>query len=273
MAYVEAGAGEVVLFVHGSLCDYRYWTPQIKGLSDRFEVVAPSLAHHWPRLPSSLGMPFSIIQHTEQLAAFIAKLQAPRVHLVGHSRGANVAWQLAIRHADLIDSLTLVDPSGPRQGGDPDEEIDDATVALRQYAVDLIEGGDVDEGLRMFVDSVSRPGFWDRSTPAFRDMARDNALTLGPQIADPLKPLYEIDARGMRRPVLLVDGERSPMRYRRNAEALARWLPNAERYTVRGASHGMTGTHSAVFNRELARFITSVRSTLGEPGAVQRLDE
>lgn len=259
MAYVEAGSGDTLVFVHGSLCDYRYWTPQLRGLSAQQNVVAPSLAHHWPRLPSSLGMPFSVLQHVEQLATFIEKLNVTRVHLIGHSRGANVAWQLALRHAGLIASLTLVDPAGPREGGDPDEVRDDATVALRQHAVDLIAAGEIDDGLRLFVDSVSRPGFWDRSPNSFRDMARDNAMTLAPQLADPLKPLYAIDARGLRRPVLLMDGERSPMPYRRNAEALARWLPNAQRYTVRGASHGMTGTHSAEVNRELQRFVDSVR--------------
>ena len=29
MPYVEAGEGELLLFVHGSLCDYRYWQPQL----------------------------------------------------------------------------------------------------------------------------------------------------------------------------------------------------------------------------------------------------
>src|SRR3546814_1585866 len=41
-------SGEVLLLIHGSLCDYRYWRWQIPALSLNHHVVAPSLRGFWP---------------------------------------------------------------------------------------------------------------------------------------------------------------------------------------------------------------------------------
>lgn len=261
IAYVDAGDGDAVVFVHGSMCDWRYWLPQLSGMAESYWVVAPSLRHFFPRLPSSIGRPFSWADHRDQLAQFLAKLQSPRLHLVGHSRGACVAYQLALQHPELIDSLTLVDPGGPAKDADSDGAMPPETIQLREKAVSLIEEGHVDEGLRIFVDSVSRPGFWDRSNAFFQDMARDNAQTLAPQMNDPLPFYIDSEAARIACPVLVVDGERSPTPYRHNAELLGQWMPNARRLTMTGASHGMTITHAQRFNRELTAFLRDASKT------------
>ena len=48
MAYVEQGAGEPVLLVHGSLNDHRFWAPQMYAFAARFRTVAVCLRHCWP---------------------------------------------------------------------------------------------------------------------------------------------------------------------------------------------------------------------------------
>jgi pimeloyl-ACP methyl ester carboxylesterase len=266
VAYIEAGkAASALLFIHGSLCDYRYWKPQVDALAPHHRVIAPSLSHYYPRLPSTEGAPFSWIAHVEQITAFIERLtnnattHSP-LHLIGHSRGAAIAYQVALRNPVAIQSLTLVDPAGPREQDGSSETIESyATRGLRKRAAELIAEGAIDEGLRLFVDSTSRPGFWDRSAEVFKNMARDNAATLIMQMNDPL-PLYrQAEAQSLKLRTLMVAGERSPAVYKDNAIALARFIPNATENTIAGASHGMTWTHSQVFNRELLKFT-------GEPG-------
>jgi pimeloyl-ACP methyl ester carboxylesterase len=259
VAYIEVGNGAfTLLFIHGSLCDYRYWKPQTDALAQHHHVIAPSLSHYYPRLPSAEGTPFSWIVHVEQITAFIGRLSRT-IHLIGHSRGAAIAYQVALRNPDAIQSLTLIDPAGPReQDGSSEATESPSTRGLRKRAAELIAQGAIDEGLGLFVDSTSRPGFWDRSAEVFKNMARDNAATLIMQLNDPL-PLYrEAEAQLVKLRTLMVTGERSPAVYRDNALALARFIPDATAATIAGASHGMTWTHSQAFNRELLRF-------LGEP--------
>ncbi len=87
--------GMGVVFIHGSLCDYRYWNPQLLDLSDTFRVVTPSLSQYYPRLPSSFGERFTWTAHVDQITAFLKRLGSAAVHLVGHSRGACIAYQVA----------------------------------------------------------------------------------------------------------------------------------------------------------------------------------
>lgn len=259
IAYVDVGpesADHTLVLVHGSLCDWRYWTPQLKSLDGEFRIVAPSLAHYHPRLPSAASTPFSWDAHVEQLALFLPKLGAKHLHLVGHSRGALVSYRLAVREPGLLASLTLVDPGGRGAGFD-------GSGGARQQAADLIAAGRVDDGLRLFVDAASQPGLLERSPPWFRTMTRDNAETLVLQMGDPLPTYEEVDARSIDVPALIVDGQRSPSAFRENAGQLAAWIPGATRLTIEGASHGMTLTHFQRFNRELVAFVKRLPAGAG----------
>jgi pimeloyl-ACP methyl ester carboxylesterase len=248
--YVERGDGPLLLFVHGSLCDYRYWQPQLDGLAARYRCVAVSLTHYWPAVDTPAQLPFSWSRHADEVAEFIERLGAGPAHVVGHSRGGCVVFHCARRHPQHVRTLTLADPGGPLQiEGRAPAQLPETVNALRARAAQLIESGEVEAGLQLFVDSVSRPGFWAKSTAAFRTMALDNAHTLARQFRDPL-PAYEPQqAAQVRCPVLLIDGEKSPLMFRRAVAALESWLPDARRRTVNGASHGMNLAHPSAFNR------------------------
>ncbi|MBU9546972.1 alpha/beta fold hydrolase [Burkholderia multivorans] len=259
LPYVEQGSGAPMVFVHGSLCDYRYWDPQLAALSAHYRCIAPSLSHYWPAVEAGIQDEFSWQNHVDELAEFIDALDLGPVHLVGHSRGGSVAFNVARQHPHLVESLTLADPGGPlqRDGVREEAKLPAAAMALRAKAVELIGSGSVEAGLEMFVDSVSLPGAWKKSTARFRAMAIDNASTLPKQLRDPLPAYSESAAGDIACRTLLIDGQRSPKMFRNNVETLSQWIPNAQRQTVAGASHGMNAASPAVFNRFVHEFVAA----------------
>ena len=255
MPYVERGAGPLVLFVHGSLCDYRYWQPQLAGLSNRYRCVAVSLTHYWPLAALPPTTPFSWSRHADELAQFLETLGGEAAHVVAHSRGGAVAFQFATRHPQYLRTLTLADPGGPLSSpGQPHAVLPDTVNTLRAKAARLIENGETEAGLQLFVDSVSRVGSWAKSTAAFRAMAMDNAPTLPLQFQDPLPAYTREAAWSLRCRTLLIDGEKSPDLFRRNVNMLEGWLPDVRRHTICGASHGMNLAHPSAFNRHIDEF-------------------
>lgn len=179
-----------MLFVHGSLCDYRYWNAQAAILAKHYHCIAVSLSHYWPLADARLARAFNWQEHVNELAEFITLLDLGPVHLVGHSRGGCVAFRLACEHPHLVKSLTLADPGGPLQmDATPVAPLPPAVAQLRGTVAELVEAGEVDRALEMFVDSVSMPGQWQRSPQGFRTMATDNAATLPKQFRETM-PAY-----------------------------------------------------------------------------------
>ena len=265
VAFVEAGAEHSdhppVLLVHGSLCDYRYWDPQMDALAEHRHVIAVSLPYYFPVPDQPSGLGFSIQTHVDALLSLIHEQQWGPVTLVGHSRGGCVAFHLASQDPSLLSKLVLVDAGGLPAVPDANGNIPAPLTAAyaptdpRMLATGLIEGGNTEAGLKMFVDTVSRAGFWDRSGESFQTMARDNAQTLSKQIRDIL-PLYtKAAARMVTVPTLILNGDKSPPNFVSTSKTLDNWMPYAQRAIIKGASHGMNLSHANEFNRQILQFL------------------
>jgi pimeloyl-ACP methyl ester carboxylesterase len=251
--YVEAGSGETLLLIHGSLCDYRYWRWQFAGLPSACRLVAPSLRGYWPEAYTAEDPSFSIDRHTRDLAAFIGQIDGGHpVHILGHSRGAQVALELACAAPHLTRSLTLADPGFRMEG----EEL---TPSYHDEAVELLRDGEVERALSSFVDAVNGPGTWKKMVGWFKTMVKDNAYTL-------LSQRREVDlavdlhrASRLQCPVMLIGGSDSPARYGSRLDALEKALARASRETIPQASHGMNLANPKAFNQAVARFLESTQ--------------
>jgi pimeloyl-ACP methyl ester carboxylesterase len=257
MTYVEAGSGKPLLLVHGSLCDYRFWRPQMEPLATGRRVIAVSLRHYWPESWDGSGAGFSPQQHADDLAVFIDALGTGPVDLVGHSRGGTVAWLLARQHPELLRSLVFAEPGlgiGTMSG---EQAADLDRSGFRRRSLTLLQGGNADGALELFIDTVSGGGTWARMVPWLKRMMRDNANTLFGQVAETYATVTAATAATLRLPLLLVGGAQSPAPYPAVLEAFAALLPGAQRATIASASHAMNLWNAPAFNQALESFLAA----------------
>jgi len=269
LAYVERGNGAPIVFVHGSVNDYRSWRGQLATFGERYRAVAYSRRYHWPNQPPRLGDAFSAEQHAADLGALLAALDLAPAHLVGSSYGALTAMTLAVARPQLVRSLVLGEPPLlPWLARRPEcaALMDSFMETAFRPAAESLARGDAEDGIRSFIDGVIGSGAFDRLPPPARAMMLDNAAVERLESATPperyFPPLTPDDVAGLPMPVLLIEGERSPRMFGLITDELASALPTAERAVVPDASHGMHGQNPEAYNAAVLAFL---RATTGVP--------
>src|SRR4030095_10498070 len=87
--YIDIGKGDPVVFVHGSLGDFRTWAGQMDTFAKNHRVIAYSRRFAYPnKQVINDSADYTVIPHAKDLAEFIKALKLGPVHLVGHSYGA-----------------------------------------------------------------------------------------------------------------------------------------------------------------------------------------
>jgi esterase len=241
MAYLEVGHGPPLVCVHGSLGDFRTWSPVLGPLSKKHRVIAVSLRHFFPEHWDGVGDTYSIAQHVADLTGFIEKLDAGPVDLMGHSRGGHISFRAAQQRPDLLRSLILVEP-----GGELDVSLDPAAKpgpsqlkARFTVSAERIIAGDIDGGLKFFFDTVEGDGAWARLPEAPRQQLRDNAYTLVGQVRDKRPPYSRLDAEQIRMPTLFIGGADTKGLLPLVLRALAAHVPDARKAMIPDTGHWM----------------------------------
>jgi len=254
MAYAEQGAGDPVVFVHGTLQDQRYWAPQMAAFSAQYRAIAVSLRHYWPEQWDGVGDDFTIAQHVADVAAFARALGAGPIRLVGHSRGGHIAFRVAQHHPDLLRSLVLAEPGGELDAsfGSVARPGPQAAVAV---AAALIRTGAIEEALRVFTAYTGGEGAWEKRPERARQVSRDNARTLLGQINEQRAPFVRAEAEAIRAPTLLVGGANSPPQFGAILDGMERHITVAARVTIPNAAHGMSADNPVSFNNAVLEFL------------------
>lgn len=112
--YVEAGAGPLVMLLHGFPEFWYAWRRQILTLAEAgFRVVAPDLrGYNLSDKPAGIAAyaPRLIV---DDVRALLTHLGAERASVVGHDLGAGVGWAFAMRHPDALERLAILNGPHP----------------------------------------------------------------------------------------------------------------------------------------------------------------
>jgi haloalkane dehalogenase len=249
MHYVEAGAGDPVLCVHGNPTWSFLYRNFLRGLSGSARVVAPDLIGFGLSEKPSDPDAYTIEGHVEDLSALIEALDLRRITLVVHDWGGPIGLGAALRHPDRIRALVVINTVGflpAARSGPP--------LALRLVRLPLV-GEQLVQGLGAFhrvllPAGIARPERRDdRVVGAYLQVQgswAERAGTLAfPRLIprDGQGPVAELLAgedrflRGFRGPALVAWGMRDPVFRPALLDEWRERLPHAKVLELPGASH------------------------------------
>ncbi|WP_059021275.1 alpha/beta hydrolase [Mycobacterium sp. M26] len=128
-AYLEAGAGEPVLMLHGSgpgVSATANWQLNIGHLAKRFHVLAPDIVG-FGATERPDDVIYSLRTWTDHVWAFLDAKGIDRTAIVGNSLGGRIALQMATDSPERISRMVLM--GSPGVGMTPTEGL----AALRAY--------------------------------------------------------------------------------------------------------------------------------------------
>lgn len=246
------GDGPPLLMIPGSISDMRTWQPVLPQLSRHFRCTTISRRYQHPSSHVT-GGDSGVQANVDDLAAFIQAREEGPVHALAHSFGGYVAMELALQHPELVRSLVLEEPIfTPALVGDPDNPLHLIGLFLRDRRAGAsfmrlglkgvkptfaaLAKGDTTRAMRSFIDGVTE----GRRTPdtldaLSRQQLIDNITALAGE--DPFKHAFKGDLRGLKKPVLLLSGARSPYFFRFIVKQLLQRLPHARHQEIPEAAH------------------------------------
>ncbi|MGK0290543.1 MAG: 3-oxoacyl-(acyl-carrier-protein) synthase/pimeloyl-ACP methyl ester carboxylesterase, partial [bacterium] len=104
--FYTCGEGEPILFLTALAFTCGIWEHQIAHFHKRFQLIFPHLPGHAGS--NFQGKPFTFEQIADDLAELLDYLKIPRVHLAGWCMAGNIGQLFAHRHADRLQTLSLI---------------------------------------------------------------------------------------------------------------------------------------------------------------------
>lgn len=259
LPYIEEGQGIPVVFVHGSMSDYRIWEAERPAVAAGYRYIAYTQRYFGSAPWQDDGQKFNQMTHAADLIAFIKNLNAGPVHVVAWSYGGSVAALAASQHSELVRSLSIHEPTigslivntseGKAAVGDFGKEI----AQLRSVA----NSGDTLGATSQFWEFVVRlpAGGFDREPQALRQIVLDNARTVPLSLNAPPQPITCDMVRAIRAPVLITVGASTRALWTLAARAMAGCAQHGELVTIANSNHDAIVRQPAAFSQALLDFL------------------
>ena len=247
--YEIQGEGEVIVFIHGMALDHRMWQEQVAYFSKNYCCLSYDMRGFGKSVPLD-DQAYSLAEDLEQM---LSLLGMEKVHIVGLSKGGNVATDYVVQFQERVQSLTLVDA---HVNGHPIHEgYEHFKKALRKAS---LEGGDraakeVWSASEIFTPVMLHP----TAGPRFRTMLEEFDPVFWRESSKEKSSgklayqcLQEINC-----PCLVIVGEKDIAHFRQVAESLAATLKNVRYEVMNGVGHMANMEDGEAFNRLFEGFL------------------
>jgi pimeloyl-ACP methyl ester carboxylesterase len=150
---------EPIIFLHGFPESHRTWRHQMTALAADFRVIAPDQrGFAGSDKPEELEA-YQTARVVEDLIALADALGIGRFTLVGHDWGGAVAWAAALKHAERLKRLVIVNAPHPlifQKSVIEDEAQRDASQYIRAFRTPGMEAAIKAMGLETFFEKSFR---------------------------------------------------------------------------------------------------------------------
>jgi pimeloyl-ACP methyl ester carboxylesterase len=155
--YVDQGQGEpAMVFIPGWRCDHSFWRKQADTFAGSHRMIMIDLIGHGksdkPKVEYTIGL------FVRAVEAVMKHAGVKRAVIVGHSMGANVARQFALKHPDMVTGVVIVDGALEEMPKDP-EKLAQWRTGFKEFTGRFI-GPDGEANAEKFIR-----GFFVPSTP------------------------------------------------------------------------------------------------------------
>jgi len=241
--YLEHGEGEPVVFVHGTLSDYRSWGYYLVPMSENHKFITYSRRYFGTQDWPDDGENFKSKIHGEDLIEFVEALDIGPVHLVSWSTGVIPAMLAALERPELFKSAIHYEPVDmaifENQAVDQ-EQMDDWGQRWQAYD-EAMDSGDLELGVQRFVEIVFQSGLngFKDERESIKEVFRQNAATVVIEHAEPDHTRWTLncDVVGQTTtPSLIVKGDQTHYFYARLAELFAD-CSDSQLVTILGVNH------------------------------------
>lgn len=234
-----------VVFVHGFAISSTYFMRVAERLATQFDVYAPDLPGHGKSDASPV--PLNLQGYADTLRAWMTEMNIDRVCVVGHSMGAQIAVELALRAPEVVDRLVLIGPTMDRD-----------TRSVNRALPKLLANGLYERPsiLRVFAKDLLR-----RSGP------------LRPELQALMEHRIEDSLPRVAVPVLFVRGENDPLASQDWVDELTRITPGSRMVTIPGWGHAVHFSAPEQLVRAIAPFLSESRASVPQRESTEKRDE
>jgi 3-oxoadipate enol-lactonase len=239
-----------VLLIQGLGTDKNGWVLQRFGMATRYRTIA--FDNRGSGRSTTPTEPFTLEDMADDAAAVLEHFGVRSAHIVGASMGGAISQILAVKHAGLVRSLTLVCTAcrnKPWRNELLRHWADTANVrGMREWANDSARWLVGPRSFRRLAPALSWLGPFATYRPSKGFTAQVDAIvnTDDSMVAE----LSSITA-----PTLVVVGNQDILTPRADSEEIAERIAHAELVVISGAAHGLMFEHASTFNPIVFDFI------------------
>ncbi len=261
--YLQGGAGEPLVFVHGVMGDWESWAPQWPAFCAHYHCTAYSRRYNHPNCNDMASPDHSALVEAEDLRQFMGVLGLDSAILVASSYGAFAALALAVHHPAMVSALVAVEPAMLCYADFTEtgrQERARFTHSVIEPANAAFKRGDDALGATLMTGGIHATGAAALQGPAMaRRLQNAKAMRMLALSSNEFPLLPPASLAAIRCPVLLFSGQDTAAIHAEVFRNVCAAMPQARQVLIPGAGHPVARDQPALFNEVALSFLTGVR--------------